>query len=127
MALIDAGVSVSGFVSSTTIACPEVPSQDGSGMKVDAKDSEKNLLLDPNDEQSRSSGATLTIAYDQRGKQVFSDYKLKYDPSASVDADAQEEQYWSAVSLAKTASAKILNFQRQTIQQKVIYESAASS
>lgn len=127
MALIDAGISVSGFISSATIACPTVSGDNQDGMAVDAKESENDLLLDPTDEQSREADALMTIAWDQRGKQVFCDYKLKHSPSRSVDADAQDDQYWRAVALAKKASAKILNFQRQTIQQKVIYESAASS
>lgn len=124
MALIDAGVSVSGFISSATIAFPSSrPSSEG-GMAVDAKEDEHDLLLDPTSEQTQSASAVLTVAWDNRGRQVYSAYKLQYDPDVPVDADEQEDKYWRAVELSKKASAKILNFQRQTIQQKVVYETS---
>lgn len=121
MALIDAGISVTGFVSSATVAVPiNHLTKDGSM----AVDNENDLLLDPTAEQAKNAGALLTVAWDQRGRQVYSAYKLQYNPDIAVDADEQDEKYWRAVELSKKASAKLLNFQKQTIQQKVTYESS---
>lgn len=124
MALIDAGISVSGFVSSATVAISSKSLSAASGMDVDSKTSESDISLDPTAELAKKAGALMTIAWDQRGRQVYSEYKLQYDPDTPVDADEQDEKYWRAVELSKKASAKILNFQRQTMQQKVIYESS---
>lgn len=124
MALIDAGISVSGFVSSATVAISSNSHSTGSGMDVDSKTTESDILLDPTTAQAKKAGALMTIAWDQRGRQVYSEYKLQYDPDTPVDADEQDEKYWRAVELSKKAAAKTLNFQRQTMQQKVIYESS---
>lgn len=125
MALIDAGISVSGFITSATVAIGIKNTSDPSTMDVDKKENYQTLILDPTAEQSLRANSLLTIAWDHRGRQVLNSYHLAFQPDFSTEPNQQEELFWSATDLAKKSAAKILNFQRQTIKQKVLYEASA--
>lgn len=125
MALIDAGIAMTGFVSSATVAVgvPNLPS--ASEMAVDGP-VDSDLILDPNEDQSDQAHAILVAAWDQKGRQLLSSYKLRYNPKEEQKSPGeQEDSYWRATGLANKAAAKTLNFQRQTIKQKLLYESSA--
>jgi len=124
MALIDAGISVSGFISSSTVAIAPSSPKPGQ-MSTDDDLASAGFFLDPTNEQVEISRALLTVAWDHRGRQVFQSYKLNYDRELEGNEGEQEDELWHATEIAKKAAAKLLNFQRQTIKQKVLYEASA--
>lgn len=125
MALIDAGISVSGFISSSTVAIASNSSIQSGQIPADGELSSDGFFLDPTNEQIEISHGLLTAAWDHRGRQVFRSYKMNYDPSLTGNEGEQEDKFWQATDIAKKAAAKLLNFQRQTIKQKVLYEASA--
>lgn len=127
MALVDAGISVSGFITSSTIAIGQKSTSSSSDMDVDGSQNSSTLILDPTSEQSQDAHSLLTVAWDQRGRKVLNNYKLSYTQDYSLDPNLQDELFWSAIELGKKSAAKILNFQRQTIKQKVLYEASSGA
>jgi ribonuclease PH len=125
MALIDAGISLSGFVTSTTIAIMDKGATNGISMAVDGQQEDSQFILDPTANQASAARAMLTVAWDQRGRQVLSSYKLNYDKQMPTEPSNQEDYFWTASELGSKAAAKVLAFQRQTITQKILYEGSA--
>lgn len=124
MALIDAGISMTGFVTSTAVAIFDNVASSESSMAVDGENAH-DIILDPTDEQSKSARASLTVAWDQKGRQVLSSFNLNYEAKMRTKPAKIEDDFFRATELAQKAAAKVLNFQRQTIKQKILYETSA--
>lgn len=104
MALVDAGISITNFIGSSTIALSK----------------ENNHIIDPDLETIKSSSSYAVTAWDQNGKQLLSWYRN--NDNKTKEQAKQIKDYWKLIELGKQASAKIIDFQQQTIKQKLLYE-----
>lgn len=113
---MNAGISVSDFVSSTTIAVLE---------NEDSMQHEDKFVIHPSVEDISQAVSVGYFAYRGDGVQVAHYLKNVYH-KGKKRSDEQFEDYWSAVDLAKEECSRVCEIQKKAIYDRAFVNALAS-
>lgn len=117
---MDAGISVSDFVSSTTISTLK-PSNSDENMEIEDK-----FIINPDLDEMNQSSYIGYFAYRGDGVQVAHYLKNVYDKVDENSSSDQVEDYWKTVDVSIEECKRILDIQKKAIYDKSLEQALAS-